>query len=237
MKKLVLFVLFLTSFVSFSQETQNQQRTIRVTGSAKMEIIPDEVNLKIELKEFYKEEYEGKKVKRYKTKITIETLENELFQNLKKHGIKNENITISEIQDFDYYKGKESLLGKTYIIKLDSFGKANELIKFLNFKGLEDVGIHSYNHSKITEFRKQTKINAIVAARDKAKYLLEAIGSILGKPIEIRENDYSFPSYNNSSLNSLTANVLSRSNSKTLDFENSKKIILRYEIHALFEIE
>ncbi|WP_196886293.1 SIMPL domain-containing protein [Aureivirga sp. CE67] len=245
MRKLLPLFLVLTALNLFAQNKEIAQRSIEVTGSATMEIVPDEVSVEIVLKEYFKEEFEGKKVKRFKTKVNIETLENELFQNLKNKGVKNDEIVISALLDFGSYKGKETLIGKSYIITLNSFKKANDLIKGLNFKGLEDIRISGYDHSKITEYRKQTKINAIKAARDKAQYLLEAIGSKLGKPIEIKEDVDTGYDWNTTSR----SNIISSNNSNSYagysyakpssksKFAQSKKIVLRYEIYALFEIE
>ena len=47
--------------------------------------------------------------------------------------------------------------------------------------------ISKTDHSKIIQLRKDTRIKAIKAAKEKAEYLLEAIGEKPGKPLIVRE--------------------------------------------------
>ena len=62
---------------------------------------------------------------------------------------------------------------------------------FLELEKLEitDAYISKVNHSKMDSLRKEVKILAIKAAKDKAEYLLTAIGEQTGKPLIIREVD------------------------------------------------
>jgi uncharacterized protein YggE len=57
-----------------------------------------------------------------------------------------------------------------------------------------EAGISRVNHSQLTEFKKELEIMAIKAAKEKASYLLNAIGENLGKPIYISEQLPSLPS-------------------------------------------
>jgi uncharacterized protein YggE len=52
---------------------------------------------------------------------------------------------------------------------------------------ITDAFISSVNHSKMDSLRKEIKIAAIKAAKNKADYLLTAIGEQTGKPLIIKE--------------------------------------------------
>jgi len=70
------------------------------------------------------------------------------------------------------------------------------------FKELKDLKISNVqrirvDHSKIEEFKKEVGKMAMKAAKDKAEYLLDAIGSKIGAVIYVRENGAYVNSYDN----------------------------------------
>jgi uncharacterized protein YggE len=96
-------------------------------------------------------------------------------------------------------------------------------------------------HSEITRLRRETKMDAMKAAKDKADYLLGSIGQRSGKPVYIKEEPDETP---RSSYSNITANTTSntfRSSSGVLDTSDTElsfsQIRLRYVIVAKFEIE
>lgn len=87
-------------------------------------------------------------------------------------------------------------------------------------------------------FRKDVKIQAIKAAKEKAIYLLSAIGEEVGKVISVEEinDNYNYNPY--SSIASLS-NTIVALDSKTSSGEinNTSLIKLKYEIKVTFEIK
>ena len=94
----------------------------------------------------------------------------------------------------------------------------------------------------ITEYRRQVKVEAMVAAKEKASALLEAIGQKAGKVIEVIEMPESANAnywYNPYSAQNLTSNcVVSQPSSGYSEGGESyvPSIKLRFEIKAKFEI-
>jgi uncharacterized protein YggE len=82
---------------------------------------------------------------------------------------------------------------------MSELSKYNELIDRLDDEGISQVNISRTHHSKMEEFKKQLKINAIKAAKEKAGYLLVAISEQLGEALEVndQESNENFPVYNN----------------------------------------
>ena len=77
MKKVCLlaFVLFTWSIVVNAQESDG--RYVEVTGSSEIEVVPDEIHLLIQIKEYWKEEFCARSPSRkiYKTKVPLEWIE------------------------------------------------------------------------------------------------------------------------------------------------------------------
>jgi len=85
---------------------------------------------------------------------------------------------------------------------------------------------------EIQKFRKEVKIAAIKAAKEKATYLLESVDENLGKVLFVKEmNENSWWARNNN----LVSNVVVNSGDES-GFDNVSDIKLRYEIEARFEI-
>ena len=119
------------------------------------------------------------------------------------------------------------------------------LVDKLDDDATQSFLIVSTSHSKITEFRKQLKIQAIKAAKDKANYLSESIGEKTGVAISISEpaeiNLYNNVSNENIRLRGMSSfgylekdSIGNNDNLQAVDF---KKMKLRYEVTAVFALQ
>lgn len=199
MKKLALLAFAFITINSFAQTntSQAQKKTIAVTGTAEMEIVPDEIYVSITLQEY----------KEGSNKIVIETLEKAMREAMNAMKIEAKNLSVEGSYGYRNYipkkhRQKDFFLSKTYQLKMTDLAKYNELINRLNDEGISQVSISRTSHSKMEEFKKQMKINAIKAAKEKAGYLLLAINEQLGEALEVNEqpnNEY-FPMYQNNRM-------------------------------------
>jgi hypothetical protein len=195
MKKLALLAFAFITLNAFAQNNQNQiiRKSISVTGTAEMEIVPDEIYVSITLQEY----------KEGGNKIVMETLEKAMREVINTMKIDAKNLTIEGSYGYRNYipkkhKQKDFFLSKTYQLKMSDLSKYNELIDRLDDEGISQVYISRTHHSKMEEFKKQLKINAIKAAKEKASYLLLAINEQLGEALEVndQESNENFPMYN-----------------------------------------
>lgn len=195
----IILALSILGINTFAQTTPTPPRkTIAVTGTAEMEIVPDEIYVSITLQEY----------KENGNKVVMETLEKLFREVVNTMKIDAKNLTIEGSYGFRNYipkkhKQKEFFLSKTYQLKMSELSKYNELIDRLEDEGISNVYISRTHHSKMEELKKQLKINAIKAAKEKAGYLLTAINEQLGETLEVNEqvnNEY-FPMYNNMRAN------------------------------------
>ena len=101
-------------------------------------------------------------------------------------------------------------------------------------KGIESTNIERYDYSKIESLKKELKIKALIAAKDKATYMVEAIGEKIGSTLEIHEinnESYPQPMYK---ANVMMMNAAADSTLPGIDF---KKIKLNYQVNAVFELK
>ena len=232
MRKLFLLAIVLCVWSVVADAQESEGRYIEVTGSSEIEVVPDEIHLLIQIKDYWKEEFVPKsKPEDYKTKVPLEWIEKDLRRVLSRAGISDEAIRVQEIGDYWRQKGKEFLIGKQLDIRFTDFEKINAVIKKIDTKGIESMRIGELKHKDLPNYRKQGKIEALKAAREKASYLVEAMGQKLGEVIRIVEPASSYVSPY--SLYQAQSNV----SMGTAATEQYRVIKLRYEMTARFAIE
>lgn len=224
-------ILTLFSASAFSQNIDTR-RKIEVNGSAEAEVTPDIIYIGMSLKEYFRDANNKKKVE-------IETLERQLQSAVLKAGIPQENFTINNISSYNNWwemrKNTGFLARKQYRIKVTDLTKFNEIMSAVDPKGIEYSNIENYDYSKIETLKKDLKIKALQAAKDKAAYLIGSIGGSLGGPIDIQEinnESYPQPMYRTNAL--MEAKVMDQGAMPDIDF---KKIKLNYQMRAVFEIK
>ena len=113
-----------------------------------------------------------------------------------------------------------------------------KLVEDLNEKWVENIRIASKKNKDIQKYRKDVKIEAVKAAKEKATYLLESVGEHIGSVISIEEipenNNYW---YGNTNLLSNSIINHNATNNNDDEVKNVASIKLRYEIKAKFEIK
>ncbi len=161
-------------------------KKITVSGSAEMEIVPDEIYVNVQLKEYQK---------RGEEKKDIETIKKQFLESCKAAGIPDSVISIVSFtgsNPFFWKKRKKDpdlFTSITYQVKFKTSELMDKLVEKLDDDATQSFLIVSVNHSKMTEYRRQLKIAAVKAAKDKGIYLTDAIGEKLGEAITINEPD------------------------------------------------
>lgn len=229
----VLVTLWLSGILAISAQEDNNSRYIEVTGSSETEIIPDEIHFMITIKEYWQEEFEKKsKPEDYQTKVPVNEIEHNLMSALKQAGIAPSDIQTKEVGDYWRERGKDFLISKTFDIKLQNPDQINRIIQTVNTKGIQSMNIGKLKNKDLQEYRKQGKIEALKAARQKADYLVAAMGQKLGNVLRIVEpEERSFSYFQPQSAMSNVAIPSYDSNP-----ENFRTIKLRYQMTARFEI-
>lgn len=229
MKKLI--AIALVAFLGLSTamaQTADLRRKISVSGTSETEVTPDIIYISISLKEYLN----GKK----KTEIT--ELEKQLYAAVQKAGIAKENLTISNLSSWNYQtekkKNPDFLASKQYRLKVNDLNKFNAIIDAIDAKGIASTNIESYDYSKIETLKKELKVKALLAAKDKANYMVEALGGKLGAVIDIQDGGDNViqPVYRNYMMRTEMADASAAA--PEIDF---KKIKLSFSVNVVFEIK
>ena len=223
-----LSVFIISLLVSLSLQAQTNERYIEVTGTSEMEIVPDKIHYLIEIREYFKEEFDGKsKPEEYRTKVPLAEIEQGLREALANSGIPQNAIRTQEIGDYWRQQGQDFLLSKKFDITLTDFNQINEIVKRIDTKGIHTMRIGELENNDMLAYHQKGKIEALKAARRKATYLVEALGKRLGEVIRIVEKDSGYASP------FAQSNVMS---SDAASFDNFRTIKKNYSMLVRFEI-
>ncbi len=208
-------------------------KTISVSGSAEMEIVPDEIFVQIGLMEYQK---------KGESKKDLEKIKADFLAACKATGLADSLISISSYSGYNNYyelkkkkKGTDMLAQITYQVKFSNSRQMDALVEKLDDDATKSFQIVATSHSRMTEFRKQLKIRAVQTAREKGLYLSEAAGEKLGEAITINEPAEWMPYL----MNTAQSNMLMREDSAgggspEIDFQKMK---LRFEVTMVFALK
>ncbi|MBP6025579.1 SIMPL domain-containing protein [Ferruginibacter sp.] len=247
MKQLIaLFVILLSVFFAKAQTQpacNPYPKTISVTGSAEMEIVPDEIYVQIDLKEYKK---------KGENKVELDKIKSDFLAKCSSIGLVDSVISIASYQgaNYNYWywqrrkKDPDMYAGIAYQIKFKDSKKMDQLVDLLDDEATANFQITKATHSKIQDYRKQLKIQAVKAAKDKGIYLTDAINEKLGEAITIEEPD------ENTFVNNLENNIrvsqfnsfnynkdAAKMNDNGVTGVDFKKIKLCYEVIMIFAVK
>ena len=182
--KIFLSVICLLAVLSL--QAQTNERYIEVTGTSEIEIVPDKIHYLIEIREYFKEEFDGKsKPEEYRTKVPLSEIEQGLREALANADIPQNAIRTQEIGDYWRQQGQDFLVSKKFDITLTDFNQINEIVKRIDTKGINSMRIGELENKDMFAYHQMGKIEALKAAQRKATYLVEALGKKLGDVIRI----------------------------------------------------
>ena len=237
MKKIVtVFATVLLTTQLLAQEQKPIQKTISVSGIAETEVTPDEIYVQVDLREYNKKNGD---------KIDINTIKNNFLAACKSIGLTEKDVTVQSYQGYDqnYWITKKNKKQNpdmkasiSYFIKVDNVSKLDELVEKMDDEATQNFFIAKTAYSKITELKKEMKIAAIKAAKEKATYLAEAIGEKVGQAVTINDpvevDNMPRPFYS-------TANVMMKADmaevpALDVDF---KKLKVKFEVSIVFSLQ
>ena len=170
--KIIVKLLIISVFFAVKASAQNStelKKFIEVTGSAEKTIKPDEIELEVVLIEYTKD---GQTIK-------LDKIEQEFYAVLKKNNIDTGALNLTGLDTYDwwYWWNNRNKSLKTKNFRLSLKGNINflKLTEDLNKKWVENISITDKKNMNVQDYRKEVKILAIKAAKEKASYLHESI--------------------------------------------------------------
>jgi len=243
MKTLMLILALMLPVIGFAQPApapNSFPRTITVTGSAEMSVTPDEIYVSVTLKEYSRKGDPKKELK---------SLSADFLAACKAAGIPDTAISIARMEGYNerwYWSRRprrleENLDQISYELKVERFDKVEALAEKLDDYG-SSFHVTRIAHSNASGFRKQLKIDAMKAAKEKARYLSESIGESIGPAVTITE-----PS--ETGAEGAYTNAISQTLSNSVSYKSleslqpvpasiaSRKIRYRYEVTIVFALK
>lgn len=243
MKKLILLAVLCPAFLMAKAQQPSGNpfpKTISVSGSAEMEVIPDQIFVNIVLREYQK---------RGEDKKELEVIKTDFLNACKAASIADSVVSIVSYTGYNNYywlrkkkKTPDMNASITYQVIFSNSKQMDDLVDKLDDEATQGFSIVNTSHSKMTEYRKQLKTEAVKAAKAKGIYLTEAIAEKLGPAITIKEPEDITNYVSRSSNQPISQRVLEeaymRGNTGTKDSEILfKKIKLRYEVDVIFALQ
>jgi uncharacterized protein len=174
------------------------QRTISTTGTAVIDVVPNQVSITLGVEAFDPtlDVAKGQNDKNSQS----------LLKAIKDAGIDDKDVKTAEMNvEIDYNRNgaDEQLQGyrtmRWYTVKLKDTSKFMQLVDAALKNGANRIGGIQYDTTDLPMYRSQARALAIKAAKDKAEELARELGCETGRPITIQENgdDVSPVYYNN----------------------------------------
>jgi uncharacterized protein len=186
----ITIVIFCTHSIMAQTAVTKEEQTpyIEVTGSSEKEIVPDEIYVEIVLRERFEN----------KLKITIEEQEKSLMKALLSIGISLERLTLSDANANMVkinWKKNDLINKKEYTLKLSTAQEVGAVYTELDKIEITQAHITRVTHSKLDSLKKELRIEAIKNAKEKADYLLKAIGQHTSPALVVKEIEKSSINY------------------------------------------
>lgn len=184
MKKAVVWVALLLAITVQAQEQKPQVPQISVTGEGKVKIVPDQAVITVGFQN------SGKDAKEVKT-LNDEVVDR-VIKFLKKSGVpasdyKTNNVSLQKSYDFEKKKSNFQA-NQTLSITLKDLSKYDDIMM-----GLSDVGVNSiqgveFKSSKMDDYEKEARKNAMLNAKQKAADYVSVLGQKVGIALLITDN-------------------------------------------------
>ena len=227
-------VLFFTASHAQQAVVNPYPKTITVNGSAELEIVPDEIYVMVDLKEYEK---------KGSGKVPIDKIRQGFLTAVRSLGLPDSSVNVAAYDGYNNpwlrkkNKKTELYASITYQVKLKNTAQIDQLVDKLDDNATSNFYIARTSHSKLAEFRKNLKIQAVKAAKEKAGYLAEAINEQVGVAVTINEPNEYFQPYYAPMANVRMQKVEMMDQAATEPQADFKKMKLKYDVTVVFALK
>lgn len=219
--------MLLAAMNSFSQGNSsnndiNSKPFIEVVGTAQKEVIPDRIYISILLIEKMENNQD------YSIQIQEENLKKIVTLN----NIDSKNLFLSNaISEVTQNKKNETgiKLTREYTLILKNAEEVTKIFRELTEINIKEITVKKTEYSDIESVRKEVRQNAIKATKEKAEYLLAAIGSQINSPLEIKEVE-------DRPYRNLASNTVISSDTESLQ-TSFEKIVVKFSYFIKYSIK
>lgn len=232
MKTKIIFLLLMMASAGFAQQGKNfiDQPYMEVTGKAELEVVPNEIYLRIKIKESDN-----------KAKESLEKIEKSMIKTLTSIGVDVEkNLSIIDFSSNfrSHLIRKNSILtSKEYLLLLNDGRTTGRVFIELEDIGISNITIEKVGHSKIMELQNDVKVLAIKAAKKKATLLAEGIEQSIGNALFVQELGAGYYPRQQRAGNIMMKTMAAMEEEETMPDIEFEKIKLEYSILVRFELK
>jgi uncharacterized protein len=229
MKSIILFlaITVLPGWVA-AQKSFLDQNYIEVQGKATVKVVPDLIYMRIQISE------------KQKNRVDMEAKERKMLDDLKVIGIPSSDIVIKDLaSNFreKVFPGDNIVISKVYLLLVHDGKTANKVISDMEQLEISNIRIDRLDHTRISEFKKEAGMAAMVAAKSKAESMATSIGQAIGRAIHIEELYNTSPGRVHDNTSVAFKGEISTSPDffvTDLDFDEIK---IEYTVQAKFELK
>ncbi|MBS2005392.1 MAG: SIMPL domain-containing protein [Cyanobacteria bacterium SZAS TMP-1] len=216
-------------------------RTIETTGSAVVNVVPDEVLLQVGVQTFNSQLPAASSENNDRTKDLIDLG--------KKYGISAEDIQTSSLTIEPVHKNDREdskitgyRVRKDISFDLKDLSKMELLLAEAIKNGASTIGNMEFKTTKLRKYKDQARVEAAKAAREKAVALAQALGAELGKVQKIKEIPMSDIGYQRPYASNINLNVATSPEIPPDDTANSGsfaagKMTVQASVEVTWELE
>lgn len=224
MKKVMMIAAGLLMISGLSAQNVEQLPYVAVTAKASKEVAPDEIFVSVVLDESDN-----------KGRTSITQLERDMFAAIRKVGVDEKNVEISDassdLKTFLLRKNQGRTV-KQYRVKVNN-EQLSPLFIALDQAGIYNLGIESARYSKEDELRDELRAEAAKIAKMRAELLARAVGQVIGKAILIQSYDSNPVVFKNTALARTASLDVAMESVPTVDFQ---KITVESSVTIRFEL-
>ena len=169
--RILLLLLFCSNFFIQAQEKNH----IEVRGSAKMEIVPDEIYIAYVLEA------------RDDDEESIDDIEKSLKSEFLQLGFSAPELKNTNAYTSSFLFSERQKEFREYRTMVSSVESLKQVFRILENHGALKAGIEKLSHSKLDDFKKELRVEAVEKAIKKAENMLMPFGLSRGKALEVKE--------------------------------------------------
>jgi len=208
-------------------------KTIDVTESAEIEVLPNKISLRIQLRD--RTEQKGE------TEISIKAQEDSLRRLLKRMKIDETKLSVVSMSTSYIQirkKEKDAVTVKEFDLQLNTLTDQLEVFKNLDKWQVFNAYVTQYECTAFDSLKIELQKKALVKAKNKANFLLSAIGETVKNPLEIRFENYGDEgiavSYAGSRMGKIAFDLDVEDDSQELEY---KKMKIKVSVFVKFQIK
>jgi uncharacterized protein YggE len=231
MKKII-FSLFLVILCSHLGAQVQEPPYIEVQARAEKEVVPDQIYVMIALFEIQ----DGRK------SIKLAEQESKLKNIVKSLGLPLSNLSLYNAQanygNINMWGKKDVIDRKYYSLKVSNAETIGKLYEELNKIYINEAYIYKSEYSQKDSLLQDLRIEAMRKAKNQANVMTRAIGSKVGKPLIIREQQEYYPvAYENAMMTKglyETDDAVSSNMSESMEY---KPLKISLSVYVKFALE